>query len=326
MASYQRPSGPYFVGTGQRSAQAPSGSFVVDTTSTGGGGTSQTVAFTLEGIAAAVSQVAGHAQSASATLDGVTFAASQVAGHSQTLAASLDGITFSASQSIAGGNSQSIAITLDGIQVSASQTVGHSQSASVALDGVLFASAQTLGHGQSLAAVLDGVSFAATQSAASPNKQQAIAFTLDGIAFDAQQAGPAAEEGHGFVMVDFEPRLWWQRKPKALDEKEAAEKIAAVARQIERVAVKQVKAGRVVQPVVTKPAKSEIRQAIAPQVEQMPGFDWVALYRNILDRLIAQEAQRQAEAQAAQIAQQEIERIRLMEQDEDDVLVLLMGS
>lgn len=127
-------------------------------------------------------------------------------------------------------------------------------------------------------------------------------------------------------QILFDPNAWWQRKPKALDEKEAAQKIAAVARQIERVAVKQVKTGRVVQPVVTKPAKAEIRQAIAPQVEQMPGFDWVSLYRSILDRLIAQEEQRQAEAQAAQIAQQEIERIRLMEQDEDDVLVLLMGS
>lgn len=134
------------------------------------------------------------------------------------------------------------------------------------------------------------------------------------------------QEGHGFVLVDFDPRLWWRRKPKALDEQEAAEKIASVARQIERVAVKQVKAGRVVQPVVSKPAKAEILQAIAPQLQQMPGFDPVELYRAILERLIKQEQQRQAEQQAQQIAAQEIERIRLMELDEDETIILLMGA
>ena len=149
-------------------------------------------------------------------------------------------------------------------------------------------------------------------------------YSIDGQ--DAGLGGPAVAQGHGFVLVDFEPRLWWKRKPKALDEQEAAEKIASVARQIERVAVKQVKAGRVVQPVVSKPAKAEILQAIAPQLQQMPGFDPVELYRAILERLIQQEQQRQAEQQAQQIAAQEIERIRLMELDEDETIILLMGA
>lgn len=149
-------------------------------------------------------------------------------------------------------------------------------------------------------------------------------YSIDGQG--AGLSGPAVSGGHGFVLVDFEPRLWWKRKPKALDEQEAAEKVASVARQIERVAVKQVKAGRVVQPVVSKPAKAEILQAIAPQLQQMPGFDPVELYRAILERLIQQEQQRQAELQAQQIAAQEIERIRLMELDEDETIILLMGA
>lgn len=132
------------------------------------------------------------------------------------------------------------------------------------------------------------------------------------------------QEGHGFVIVDFEPKLWWKRKPKALDKQEAAQKVEAIARKIERVAVKQVKSGRVVEPVVTKPEKTEVLQAIAPQLQEMPGFDPIELYRAILARLI--EQQRQAEMQAAELARQEIERIRLFEQDEDDVLILLMGA
>lgn len=88
----------------------------------GGGGASQTVAFTLEDIAAAVSQTLIHDQSLTATLDGVTFAASQTLSHSQALAATLDGIAVEINQSAApSSKEQSLAVVLDGIQVAIAQ-------------------------------------------------------------------------------------------------------------------------------------------------------------------------------------------------------------
>ena len=120
--------------------------------------------------------------------------------------------------------------------------------------------------------------------------------------------------GRGFTIVDTPSRLWWKRKPKALPEEEAQEQVARVVRVIERVAKKQVQAE---QPVKFTQQKAEVRQAIAPMVEQMPGFDWMAVYTAVLDGLKRQEAQR--------IAISEIERIRQIESEEDDLLILMMG-
>lgn len=123
----------------------------------------------------------------------------------------------------------------------------------------------------------------------------------------AQTAG-----GRGFVMTDFESPLWWKRKPKAMPEAEAQKKVARVVRVIESVAKAQI-----AQPAAKfAEQKREVREAVEPLVEQMPGFDWMAVYTSILDGLKEQEAQR--------IATAEIERIRLMTDEEDDMLILMM--
>lgn len=127
-----------------------------------------------------------------------------------------------------------------------------------------------------------------------------------------------SQGGFGFVITDTAPRLWWQRKPKALDEQEAEEKVAKVVRVVERIARQQVEADR---PAPVKDKKREVREAIAPLVAEMPGFDWMTVYRTILIEL----GRRQQEQQAAEQAQMEIARIQAMRRDEDDVLLLLMS-
>jgi hypothetical protein len=125
----------------------------------------------------------------------------------------------------------------------------------------------------------------------------------------------------GFVFTDTAPRMWWKRKPRYMPDDEAEELVKDAADELARVAARQVRVIKPGQPL-TKEAKIEARDAVAPLVADMPGFDWVALYRRILDAL-----QLQAMEQAAQqMAAQEIERIRLMELDEEDVLILLMGT
>ena len=127
--------------------------------------------------------------------------------------------------------------------------------------------------------------------------------------------GAAAVEtpsgGHGFVITDTAPRLWWQRKPKAMPEAVAERKVKRIAGTIERIASKH--------KAPTPEAKREILQEIRPQLEQMPGFDWVPVYRAILlglhiRRGEEQEAQRQAEQLAWELRQA------------DDLLVLLLAA
>lgn len=108
-----------------------------------GGGASQTVAFTLEDVSAAVSQNLSHAQSLTGTLDDVTVSISQTVQHSQALDAALDGVTVAASQTLS--HSQALAATLDGITVAISQSAAPSskeQSLAVVLDGIQVAIAQ----------------------------------------------------------------------------------------------------------------------------------------------------------------------------------------
>lgn len=125
-----------------------------------------------------------------------------------------------------------------------------------------------------------------------------------------EQAG----EGRGFVMVDLPSALWWKRKPKAMPEEVAEQKLQRVAGVIERIARDQVAS-----PEPATVQREQARQIMAPLAAEMPGFDWSALYRDMLNRLIQQRL-------AEQMAAQEIERIRLFEADEDDVLLLLMAA
>jgi hypothetical protein len=301
-------------------------------------GASQSLAFTLDDIAASVAQNLSHSQALAAALDGISASIAQNLRHSQALAASLDGVSVSIAQSKTGNKSQSVAFALDDVSASVSQTLSRvqslsitldgiqaditqgvngalSQSLAITLDGVAVAVAQNLQHAQSLALSLDGVSVSLAQSVSSPVKTQALAVTLDDVSIEIAQIGAEPETGgRGFVIVDTPSKLWWKRKPKALPEEDADEKVQRVVRVIERVAKKQVQAE---QPAKFTQQKAEVRQAIAPMVEQMPGFDWMAVYVTILDGLKQQEAQR--------IANAEIERIRLIESEDEDLLILMMG-
>ncbi len=120
-------------------------------------------------------------------------------------------------------------------------------------------------------------------------------------------------EGHGFVITDAAPRLWWQRKPKAMQADEAERRVRSIAGTIERIASKQTTA--------TKEARREVLQAIALQLGQMPGFDWVPMYRAILLDLHI----RKAEQESADRALIEAQRLYVL-RDEDDLLVLLLAA
>jgi hypothetical protein len=64
----------------------------------------------------------GNSQALAITLDGVTVAVSQTAEHSQALAITLDDVTALINQSVAGAsNSQALAITLDDVSVEIQQ-------------------------------------------------------------------------------------------------------------------------------------------------------------------------------------------------------------
>lgn len=300
----------------------------------------QSLAISLDGVSVVVAQTLQHSQSLTAALDGVAFNAAQVARHPQALAITLDGVDVAVGQTIGAGNSQAIDFTLDGIAAAVAQVLTHQQSLAATLDGVSASIAQVdrhpqviavtlddvavsvsqgLRHAQSLSAALNGISVEIAQDFSSPNKDQALAITLDDVSALLQQIGPPPTGSpHGFVITDTAPKLWWQRKPKALDEQEAEEKVAKVVRVVERIARKQVEAH---QPVPAKEQKREVREAIAPLVAEMPGFDWMTLYRTILIEL----GRRQQEQQAAEMAQMEIARIQAMRRDEDDVLILLMS-
>jgi hypothetical protein len=125
---------------------------------------------------------------------------------------------------------------------------------------------------------------------------------------------------HGFIIIDTEPRLWWKRKPRKLDDKEAEEKIVEVVRTIERVA-------NSIKPSVSKEVLRKAAYAeIAPLLQEMPGFDWSPMFRAILTQSKLQEQNRIAAEQAGILAKQEIERIKRIRDDEDALIVLLMGA
>lgn len=120
-------------------------------------------------------------------------------------------------------------------------------------------------------------------------------------------APPAS--GGGFVMTGRPSKLWWTRKPKALDEEEADRKVKRVVRVIERIAREQVERN-VTQP--NKQARAEVREQIEPLVQQMPGFDWGTVYR----ALLIQAAQQRHAIEA--------EQARLIA-EEDELILLLLG-
>jgi hypothetical protein len=121
------------------------------------------------------------------------------------------------------------------------------------------------------------------------------------------------------IIADADPAIWWQRKPKAMPEDEAEQRIEKLVRVVERVARKQIASDR---PAPEKVRKTEVREAISPLVDDMPGFDWMAVYRAILIELERRNRQENAEA----LAISEMNSIIAAEQDEENVIILLLGA
>lgn len=230
--------------------------------------------------------------------------------------------TFAASGSLSGGINGSLNASESGsdtyastgnVVVSGSLAVAESGSDTAALSGVVVVKGALVvtETGPDTFNAEGSASIRAGTMDAMESGSDTAEILGDGIA-------PETGSPHGFVISDTAPKLWWQRKPKALDEEEAEQKVAQVVRVVERIALRQVEAE---QPAPAKEQKREVREAIAPLVAEMPGFDWMTLYRTILIEL----GRRQQEQQAAEQAQMEIARIQAMRRDEDDVLLLLMS-
>ena len=172
---------------------------------------------------------------------------------------------------------------------------------------------------------LDGIDAGLTYTSNGPTNYtltcETGSYSIDGGDANFLVNGVASVASRGFTFQKWKPKLWWVRKPRSLDEEEAEEKLEAAAQEIAKVAAKQIKRIKPGQPVaVTKPQKAEVREAIAPLVAEMPGFDWVGVYKAILERLAQEKAEQEREA--LRMAQIEIERIRQI--DDEEVLMLLM--
>lgn len=230
--------------------------------------------------------------------------------------------TFAATGSLSGGVNGSLNAQESGtdtfaasgaVVVSGSLAASEAGADSAAISGVVAVSgALTVSESGSDQFAADGIASVRTGSMDAVEQGGDTALILG------EGAEPTQSSPHGFVITDTAPKLWWKRKPKALDEEEAQERVEKLVRVVERVARKQVEEEK---PAPAKERKREVREAISPLVEEMPGFDWMAVYRTILIELES----RKREAQAREQAAAEIARIRAIEQDDEDALLLLMS-
>lgn len=143
------------------------------------------------------------------------------------------------------------------------------------------------------------------------------AYSLDGQDADLIYSGDPIPSGGG-LEIEWESKLWWQRKPKKISEPEAASKIKRVAKVIAKKAEEHAE-----DPAPVQQRIADIRQAVAPLVKEMPGFAWKPIYEDAyakaLDLAISQAMfARDAQEQATR----EIARIRAM--DDEDVALLAM--
>jgi hypothetical protein len=141
---------------------------------------------------------------------------------------------------------------------------------------------------------------------------------LFGSTFGSSQ-GP---EPRGLALgfdVDFEPALWWQRKPRALAPAAAKKKLHKAAEVIVAKAQEQVAAR---EPAAAR--KAEVRAAVAPLVQQMPGFDWRAMYDAAYSRALTAAIAQQIRQQDDDAAKALATRKRRMQDDEEIALLLAM--
>lgn len=277
------------------------------------GNTTQTCAANV-----AVSTVAGTGQVGTVSASGIgapdgNVAITGIAGTGQvgTLAASGNGavsITGIAATGSVGSVTPSVTVTTTitgaigtGSVGTTTQTGAANATVSSAVGIGLVGTVSATGTSQDGNAVISGISGIGSVGIVSAN---------DGTVVN----------NHGFIIIDTEPRLWWKRKPSKLDDKKAEEKIVEVVRTIERVA-------NSIKPSVSKEVLRKAAYAeIAPLLREMPGFDWSPMFRAILTQSKLQEQNRIAAEQAGILAKQEIERIKRIRDDEEALIVLLMGA
>lgn len=123
--------------------------------------------------------------------------------------------------------------------------------------------------------------------------------------------------GLGFD-VDMEPQLWWQRKPKALAPAVARARLYKVAKCIVEKAQQQADRR---EPEAQR--RAEVKEAVAPLLAQMPGFDWRAMYQEAYDRAISKLIAAQRDAQDQDRKREAEESARRGRIDEEDVSLLI---
>ena len=122
----------------------------------------------------------------------------------------------------------------------------------------------------------------------------------------------------GVAEIDFEPKLWWKRKPRAVAPEDARAQIKAVAKVLQAKAKEQVE-----NPKPKAQRISEAREAVKPVVSQMPAFDWKPIYDEAYSLALTLAIKAALEEQAMQAAVAEIDRIRRL-RDEEDALILAL--
>lgn len=141
------------------------------------------------------------------------------------------------------------------------------------------------------------------------------------LLFQTTFQGTAAAVKRGLALgfeVDFEPSLWWQRKPKALEPAVAKAKLRKVA------AVVVAKAQEHAEKRVPEAQRREdVKKAVSPLLKEMPGFEAKSLYDEAYSRavtaLIAQQLKAQDEERKRA---EEMARKRRL-QDEEEIALLL---
>lgn len=141
------------------------------------------------------------------------------------------------------------------------------------------------------------------------------------LLFQTTFQGAAAAVKRGLALgfdVDFEPTLWWQRKPKALETAVAKAKLRKVAAVVVQKAQEHAE-----KRVPEAQRRADVKEAVSPLLKDMPGFEAKSLYDEAYSRavtaLIAQELKAQENDRKRA---EEMARKRRM-QDEEEIALLL---
>lgn len=118
--------------------------------------------------------------------------------------------------------------------------------------------------------------------------------------------------------VDFEPTLWWQRKPKALKPVAAKAKLRKVAAVIVEKAREHAE-----KRVPEAQRRADVKEAVSPLLKDMPGFEAKSLYDEAYSRAVTALIAQQLKAQDDERKRTEAEARRRRLQDEEEIALLL---